>query len=494
MWTIYRNKSFGKPAVQSVAGQLPRCVSRDRAREARCKSDVNGCEALLAIEVKRTPKLPDFDTTCHICYTRFTSLEIAVCWLHGPAYSGKWLMDTRKRPGVLEGRRGMWLMIILLLATYIAVFSSGINQFSTLEIGVLIIVGLLYSLVSICDESFRDRWGVVWGTVIYFAVQLTLGTVFLYVSRVQGWLILMPLVSQSVIWLPRRWMVAACALIFAIILAVTIMDAPRLMEAYRRMVERIPEGAPWSIALQAGAQYLVVIVFVALLVEMAMREERARGELSEAHRKLREYSVQIEDLATVKERNRLAREIHDGLGHYLTVVNVQIEAARAVLESDRPRALDALHKAQSLAQGGLSEVRRSVAALRASPVEGRPLPEAVAALVEDGRAAGLEVDFVIEGEPRSLPPRTELTLYRAAQEGLTNVRKHADASRVEVLLDYRDDGKMRLVVSDNGVGSDDPSGGFGLLGVRERVYLLSGRVDVRTMPGQGFALEVEAPG
>lgn len=412
----------------------------------------------------------------------------------GPEYPANWLMSTQKRPVVLEGRRGIWLMIVLILATYIAVFSSGISQFSLLEIGVLVVVGVLYSLISIYDESFRDRWGTVWGAVIYFALQLTLGTVFLYVSRVQGWLIMMPLVSQAVIWLPRRWMLAACGLIFVIILTTTIIDAPRLVDAYHRMVERIPEDAPWLIALQAGAQYLVVIVFVALLVEMAMREERARDELSDAHRKLREYSVQIEDLATVKERNRLAREIHDGLGHYLTVVNVQIEAARAVLESDRPRALDALRKAQSLAQDGLAEVRRSVAALRASPVENRPLPETVAMLVDEGRAAGLAVELVIKGEPRLLPSRTELTLYRAAQEGLTNVRKHADATSVEVLLEYRDDGCARLVVRDDGVGSDDPSGGYGLLGVRERVYLLGGSVDVHTMPGQGFTLTVEVPG
>ena len=185
-------------------------------------------------------------------------------------------MDTRKRPVVLEGRRGIWLMIILLLATYIAVFSGGVSQFSVLEIGVLIVVGLLYSLVSIFDESFRDRLGMVWGTVVFFVIQLILGAIFLYVSRVQGWLILMPLVSQSVVWLPRRWTVAACALIFAIVMAVTIMDAPRLMGAYRQMMERVPEDDPWLIALQAGAQYLVVIVFVALLVEMSMREQRAR--------------------------------------------------------------------------------------------------------------------------------------------------------------------------------------------------------------------------
>jgi hypothetical protein len=123
---------------------------------------------------------------------------------------------------------------------------------------------------------------------------------------------------------------------------------------------------------------------------------------------------------------------------------VQIEAARAVIGA--PRALDALRKAQSLAQEGLADVRRSVAALRASPTEDRPLPEALAALAAENRASGLLTELAVTGAPRPLPPQTELTLYRAMQEGLTNVRKHARASRVDIALDYGDNERVRLVV------------------------------------------------
>jgi signal transduction histidine kinase len=194
----------------------------------------------------------------------------------------------------------------------------------------------------------------------------------------------------------------------------------------------------------------------------------------------------------------LAREIHDSLGHYLTVINVQMEAARAVMETDRERALDALGKAQSLAQEGLAEVRRSVTALRASPTESRPLPEAVAALVEECRAAGIPIEFAIHGHPRQLAPQTELTLYRAAQEGLTNVRKHACASCAKLTLDYSDGNSeshsVRLTLQDDGLGASESGGGFGLLGVRERAQLLGGEVSIRTSAGQGFTLEVELPG
>jgi len=99
----------------------------------------------------------------------------------------------------------------------------------------------------------------------------------------------------------------------------------------------------------------------------------------------------------------------------------------------------------------------------------------------------------VTGAPRPLPLPAKQALFRAAQEGLTNVRKHAQATRAEVTLDYRQE-VVRLAVRDDGLGAEGASGGFGLVGVRERVHLLGGRVRVRTAPGRGFSLEVEAPG
>lgn len=162
-----------------------------------------------------------------------------------------------------------------------------------------------------------------------------------------------------------------------------------------------------------------------------------------------------------------------------------------MLDNNPSRAADALNKAQSLAREGLADVRRSVAALRASPIESRLLT--VAALAEECRTAGIRTDFSVTGAPRSLSPQAELTLYRAVQEGLTNVRKHAHASHAEVVLDYVDADCVRLVVKDNSVGGNTADGGFGLVGVRERVQLLGGQVRVQTETGQGFMFEVERP-
>ncbi|MCK7480830.1 MAG: sensor histidine kinase [Candidatus Moduliflexus flocculans] len=248
----------------------------------------------------------------------------------------------------------------------------------------------------------------------------------------------------------------------------------------------------WEAALMNGLIISVGVLFSVLLSQLRLNEQHARekaealaSQLEQANRQLAEYAFQAEELAATQERNRLAREIHDNLGHYLTIVNVQIEAARLTLDSDPARAVDALTKAQDLAKKGLASVRESVSALRVSPVENRPLEDAIVELVNETEMDGLTSVFQLVGDTRPVEPKTALALYRAAQEGLTNVRKHADASRVDVTLDFSQPGYIRLTVQDDGSGAADTSGGFGLIGIRERVQLLGGEFRVETAIGKG---------
>jgi signal transduction histidine kinase len=260
----------------------------------------------------------------------------------------------------------------------------------------------------------------------------------------------------------------------------------------------------WTMAPTALLEFSFAVLFTLVFTQLAVGSERARGEmqrlageLGDANRKLRAYAVQVEELAATRERNRLARDIHDSLGHYLTVVNVQLEAARALRERDPARARDALDKAQALTQEGLQEIRCSVAALRASPLDDKPLADALRQVVEESRASGLAAEMQVLGEPRALTPQAALTLYRTGQEGLTNVRKHAGASRAWLVLDFQAAAKVRLSVNDDGAGAmedDGATAGFGLLGLRERAQLLGGEVRVQTAPRAGFTLEVEVPG
>jgi signal transduction histidine kinase len=345
------------------------------------------------------------------------------------------------------------------------------------EAVVLVTLALAYLVMGTYGFAICRRAGSLIGGISYFVIQLLLAVTLILLRGSTGELalILLPLAGQSALLLPLGGMIPFCVLIYvALVMPLVIRGR-------------------WVDAIAMGVIYGTGIVFVVVFTRVAASEREARRELAEANQRLRERAAQIEDLAITKERNRLAREIHDSLGHYLTVVNVQISAAQTILASDRTRALDHLAKAQTLTQEGLAEVRHSVAALRASPTESRPLPEALAQLVEQWNAAGLRVKFAVAGTVRPVTPQVNLTLYRTAQEALTNVGKHAHATGVDLYLDYRDERLVLLSITDDGLGSTNSKGGFGLLGVRERVQLLNGAVRVTTETGKGFSLEVSLP-
>ena len=351
------------------------------------------------------------------------------------------------------------------------------------ELFLLVASSLLYLIVgtygfAVCRRKPSRRIGA-----LYLAVQVILaGTIIYLLPNGGSFLIILPLAGQSFILLPRIVAAGFC-LFFIAMLAVPI--------GWRN-------GFPT--ALVFGAFVLAGMVFVIAFTLMAVNEansrrqvERLAAELSEANQKLQEYSSQIEELATLRERSRLAREIHDSLGHYLTAVNVLIEAARAILGSEPQRADEIMHQAQMLTRDGLTEVRRSVSELRNAAIDLKPLPETLESLVDECRVTGIEAKLVVNGEPSPLSPEARLTLYRVAQEGLTNVRRHAHASCVDLKLDFSDAAKVRLRIEDDGVGGADTRRGFGLVGIRERAQMLGGEVSMWGEPGGGFSLEVELP-
>jgi signal transduction histidine kinase len=394
-------------------------------------------------------------------------------------------MDTASSESLDRHDRGLnFVFLVIVIAGYIQAFTSSAELPTLPTILVMIGGGVIYTLIGIFGIQYFDRAESAIVKLLYFIIQIALiGALNQFLGfDVELWLLTLPLVSQAVIMLPRGQLLMVCGVILLVFIGpvVPLADIGMLIS--------------YVFTFLATMVFVAVFTHIVLSERLARREvERLAGELGEANQRLREYATQIEDLATMEERNRLAREIHDSLGHYLTVINVQLEAARAVMKSDHARALDALEKAQSLTKEGLSEVRRSVAALRASPIEGKSLPDLIESLIEECRAAGMIAEFTLSGEHRTVSVAQKQTLFRAAQEGLTNVRRHAKASRVDVLLGYEDEKRVRLHIEDNGVGvdPDELESGFGLLGIRERVQLLGGKVRVEGMPNQGFVLEVE---
>jgi signal transduction histidine kinase len=225
-----------------------------------------------------------------------------------------------------------------------------------------------------------------------------------------------------------------------------------------------------------------------------LREEEAKAKALLAElQATRDAQLQS---AALNERNRIAREIHDVLAHTLAALAVQLESARVLLQQpgNDAEALATVDRSHRLAREGLDEVRRAVSALRGERVPGPgQLRELVSEFETD---TGVEADFRVQGESPALSSEAQLALYRTAQEALTNVRNHADASRVEVMLRY-ETGGTELQVIDVGTPKvpDENGGGYGLMGMRERAELLGGTLDAGpTNDGYKVRLWIPAAG
>ena len=201
--------------------------------------------------------------------------------------------------------------------------------------------------------------------------------------------------------------------------------------------------------------------------------------------------------AVADERARIARELHDVVGHSVSVMTVQASAVRRLLEQDQERVSEALQVVEQTGREALAEMRRMVGVLRHAEdgpaLAPQPSLEQLERLVEHTRNAGLPVDLRVEGDPVQLPTGIDLTAYRLVQEGLTNAIKHAGANRAEVLVRYAG-GHVELTVSDDGDGDGSGGGGgHGLVGMRERVSVYGGKLEAGARPEGGFLLRATLP-
>jgi signal transduction histidine kinase len=248
--------------------------------------------------------------------------------------------------------------------------------------------------------------------------------------------------------------------------------------------------------------YGVILAFAAAFANALVRANDARREshellveLQEAHEQLQEYALHAEEIAVVEERNRLAREMHDTIGHRLTVASVQLEGAQRLCSRDPERAAGMVATVREQVREALSELRSAVATLR-TPVEADlQLRSSLTRLITDfEQATGLAVHQVLPDGMPDLPDAHRLALYRAAQEALTNVQRHAGAQQVWLVLG-RDREAVTLLVGDDGQGLSlsKEQKGFGLRGLRERAEQLGGELHLEPRSGGGTQLSLRLP-
>jgi len=393
------------------------------------------------------------------------------------------------------------------------------SQFTVLGFVVLVAVNLawlgLYRWLMNASTTPRQRW---LGVAALIVVALA-GLADLRLGVGLDWLL--PITSVAIIALTLS--LRESLIIGVVLYALTVSALLLLWGAY--------DQNTLLTSLTLAPAFVFCYIFTIIMRQQHDQREQAESlvaQLEAAQTQLRAYAAEVEDLSATRERNRMAREIHDTLGHYLTLLAAQLETALKLEERERRHALNEhadradgqlraeLIEARRVTTECLAEVRRSVAALHPTSAVGGPFDEALRRLVAEAQASQPETALTldIEGDIAGLSPEVRVALYRCAQEALTNIRKHAHATRALIRLrietadtsgaaagEQAASQRVELTILDDGVGvsrdgTDDASEqapGFGLLGMRERIALLGGGVSAQPSGEHGWRVAVSVP-
>jgi signal transduction histidine kinase len=315
--------------------------------------------------------------------------------------------------------------------------------------------------------AFRRRWPVVVGVLTQLTLSFCVGRIELGFGPI------------TVAW-------------FSALYALTVWTTSRVFPAAIAFVLLANAGTSlWREPNDPGVAFGVGAVIVMVLVRIVVGSRDRQLRLA-----ARERQVSARE-AVVGERERIARELHDVIGHHVSTMVVQAGAERRMLPADQDETREVLGTIERLGRGALDEMRRMVTMLRQDPDDDlapapslHDVPELVARLRENG----LPVELVVDGDVRDLPPGIELSAYRIVQEALTNVVKHAGGAPAVVGLVYRPEA-LEISVRDEGASesASELSGGHGLVGMRERVAMYGGRVEAGRVDTGGFAVRVLLP-
>jgi len=238
------------------------------------------------------------------------------------------------------------------------------------------------------------------------------------------------------------------------------------------------------------------MIFTGVLGYSLRQTEIARREKEQLIEDLRATQNQLQELAVAEERTRLARELHDSLGHQLTVAVVQLEGAQRLIPTKPDQATQMIATMRDELKGALAELRLTVSAMRSPIADNQPLESALLALSKSFQQnTGLATHFISAHNFPVLPESYRRAFYRTVQEGLTNIQRHASAQNAWIHINS-DGANLRLIVEDDGKGFEHPTQnihGAGLLGLQERAEQLGGQMQIRERTGGGTQLSFTVP-
>lgn len=376
----------------------------------------------------------------------------------------------------------------------------------------LILIGI--ELLGIDEASFTNSNTIA--PLPFVLKLLLLGTIFLVSDLHYSQILFLIIVLHTYLTI-NKWLSYAVAILGVLALFLLNTTHPTFMappppphplKSFAQQSLPLPPPLPTRRSLGAlvdtSMGSLITLFFTFLLARAMMQAiknqqklEGLNASLETSHKQLQHYADRVADLAATEERNRLARDIHDSLGHHLAAINIQLEKANAYRERDPNRAQEAVKHAQHSVQDALKDVRHSVSSLREEG-ESFSFDESLDALIKRTKHSQIELILDKMGNSSSYNKLSLMTLYRVIQEGLTNVHKHANATKVNIKLDFSEQ-SASLEINDNGCGFDvtvwqteQNNQSFGLKGLQERLSLVGGGLCITSQP-QETILKVTIP-
>ncbi len=393
------------------------------------------------------------------------------------------LSDLSKTNFQFKGSADLAFAVVV-LASYFAMFSN-LKETNLWQLLIMVFLGVAYIAIGIYGYNFVSKQNRPIWIIIYFFIQIIIGSFIVFLGKGAGFsaILLLPLAGHAVVLAPGYWLYLINFFI--------VVGYVWSVRQYSGNLDDVWSSLP---TILAGLIYIMVFTQMAIDEERSKREvERLVLELEDVNEKLRTYANEVEQLTVIKERNRLAREIHDGLGHYLTTIHMQLQAAQAIIDENPEKAKDSIEKARSQSQIALIDVRRSVSSLRYDKRDGESIKDVLERAIRPCDWIGIHSHLEILGEERNLDENLKSTIYRIVQETVNNTCKYSRAKNYFCQLSYLDESNFSLIISDDGIGVTNFRSGYGLQGLKERIELLNGKLSLKTSPQKGFRIEIELP-
>jgi signal transduction histidine kinase len=383
-----------------------------------------------------------------------------------------------------------WILFAVVMALEVSPRDGQMLEPKWLNIGIVVLlavmglrlpagkllVRILYTIVLIRSYLIFDRKYRLWITGGIFALYLTTMNLFPYHQR-----------SHTTRGFRDRAGITTTNPRSAATGNAPTIDRPSDSSQETR---RERDGFRWGFVSLFGG----MLLSLQLLVDRILAEKQAKEELAIANQRIRSYALRAQENGSLQERNRIAREIHDSLGHSLTALNLHLEMAVKLSQVKPEKSREVLVEAKRLGSIALRDVRQSVSALRSDPMHNQDLPTAIHKLADEFKLSNYIQPICHLDLPEQLPPSVAITIYRIIQEALTNISKYAHATAVTI--DIRtESNSIELQITDNGRGFIPTNNltGFGLQGMRERVLSLQGEFDLISAPDRGCQILASIP-